>query len=218
MNILALLTLTAALAPADTLPAAPLPKLGAAVEMAHQLFTLADQASARHSPPEVRLPGSSSLEAIQLRVIYRIPNLTIDGYRTNEVLGTEVPGRHISVSIRVDVLVHFILDVQKMQLRQDPDYADSCELVLPRPTVTTEFPDNELADYIVEYGALHVPYFSQDLARELRAGLYSKGRDKAQARFRQEVEPALRDDTVRELQKVLRQHFPKKRIYVRIGS
>jgi hypothetical protein len=217
MNIVALLAVVA-LTPADRLPSARLPPLAPTVDAVCQLVQLADQASARRASGEVRLPNTPALEAIQLRVVYRVPGVTVEGFRTNEILGAEVPGRRITASVRVDVLVHLTFDVSKMSLRQDPDFTDTCELVLPPPEVTSEFPRGELADYAAEYGWLHVPYFSRDLARDLRTGLYAEARDKAQARFRLEVESALREDMVRELRQALRQHFPGKRVYIRIGS
>jgi hypothetical protein len=218
MSSVIVLTLVLTLTPAHPAPSVPkLPNFTPVVEVVTQLVELADQATTRQGGPDVKVPRYPTLEAVQLRVVYRIARVEVADYLTNEVVGVEVPGRRITATVCIDVLVNCTLDVGKVLVRQDPDYPEITEVLLPAPKVTTEFPEGELADYTVEYAGLRLPFLNREVAAELRTRMYSKAKEKACELYAKEVQPALQSNLVRDLQGLLRKQFPGKRIYVRFS-
>ena len=214
----ALILIPAPQAPALSLPAAKLPGLLPLLQVAGQLLEFADAATTQEGVPTVEAPRGPRFEAVELRVVYRVPSVAVTDYVTNEVLGLELPGRRVTAAIRTDLLVYFTLDASKLRLRQDPDYADTVEVVLPLPKVTVGFPEGEQADFTVDYAALRVPYLNRSMAAELRTKMYGIAKEKARELYGKEVQPALQRALERELRKLLRKQVPGKRIDVVFDS
>ena len=222
----ALLGATLILAPAHSaptsavkgLPAAKLPQLAPLIDAATQLLDLADRLTTRTGQGDVRMPLRPTLEAVQWRVVYRVRRVEVANFLTNEIIGFEIPGRRIRATICTDILVNYTLDLNKVHVRQDPDYPDTWEVLLPGPTVTAAFPDGELADYAVDYAALRVPFLNRGTAAELRTKMYGTAREKAREMYGKDVQPSLQYDLLRDLRILLRKQFPNRRINVRFGS
>lgn len=221
-RIHALLVLLVAAAPSAAqsptfLPLRPKLDATAVADVIGQLLQELDRVTLRRGTPLVRLGAQLDVESVRLVTTFRVRGVEVEDYLTNEVLGMEVPGRRVQVTVRLDCLVHCMLNVGAIRIAADPDYPDTIEVQLPKLELKGEFPEGEEAAYEVVYGGLRSPWLDRDKASELRRKMYQEARKRAVASFREGDAARHQAMVAREVERLLRAQFPDKRIHVKWG-
>ena len=122
----------------------------------------------------------------------------------NEVFGTEVPGRRVAVTVKVDCVVRCTIDLHAIEIAPDPDYPDTVVVTLPPVRVSADFGEGAEA----EYGRLRNSLLDGEKAAELRREMYAAARRKAADSFGEVSLLAFRDEPAREVEKLFRKQFP----------
>jgi hypothetical protein len=145
-----------------------------------ELLRLADRLTTVKGQPTVTAESKADLDKVTLVATYRVPDVKVEHFLTNKVLGVAIPGRKIKAVVRVDCLVHYWIDFRAMRVRQDEKDAKTLVVMLPGPArVTSEFAEGAMASYEVEYGELRVPRFNRAKAKHLRMEMYDIALEKA---------------------------------------
>jgi len=172
---------------------------------------LARACKSEQSPPTIQYVGPIVPSGTCLVSKHRIKDVVLEQSEVDTFLGATIPGRSIKVRVRVDVELQCWLELGQVRTEMDPDFPDTFRVVLPAITkVVPAFPDDELADYKVQYGALTIR--NPERAKEMRRALYRAALDAAgRETWRMS---GLKEQTRAQLQQSLRNQFPGKRISV----
>jgi hypothetical protein len=180
-------------------------------QLLQELAGLLDEVSTKKGAVRARVTSKKERTGIEVTVVTReTVELTSDF--TNKILGIAVPGRRVSLWVRVEVEVRAGFDCKRVRVQVDPDYADTVVVILPLPRWAADFAEDAEAEYWVGYGRLRSKWVDSQAAAEFRKQLYAEA--KAEALRKRRGEEAIMP--LRELEKDLRKRFPGKRIHLRL--
>lgn len=219
---LSTLTAGAALALAAPAPAAPpsparvarltrtAARLGRQAVPYLELVALADELTTHTAGPRAHTAGKPALESMHLEARFRVPVVAED-HLTNSLLSLEVPGRRVSVRLRVECVVHCTLDLAGFRTERR---GDTVTVRLPEVETHVSVHDGEPA-WVVQYGRLRSRWLDADRADLLGRRLLEAARARAAEEFRRDWLPALRRALADAVEGELRARHPGLRARVR---
>jgi hypothetical protein len=178
-----------------------------------ELLQLADELTTCEGGVQFHSAGKPVLESLHLEARFRLPAVEVEDFVTNAIFATEVPGRRVSVRLRIDCVVHCSLNLSKFRVERDRDYPDTLVVHVPDVDVRATLPQ-EKATYSVDYGRLRSRLLDSDKADDLKKKLYRAACDRAAREFRATSLPLYRDELVKRIQAELRARLPRWRIHV----
>jgi hypothetical protein len=152
------------------------------------------------------------VEKTYFGVEFRVPEVEFEDCFTNAVFGAEVPGRRVSVTIRVDCQVDCRVDAANIRVARHEDYEDTVVITVPTIEVIGRVPEGREYRYEVDYGRLRSKWLSGEEAREFRKGMVAGAARKAADEFRRgPMMKEFRKGFKRELRRYLKPAFPADR-------
>jgi hypothetical protein len=179
-----------------------------------ELLQLADEVTTREGGVRFHMAGKPVLEALCLEARFRLPAVEVEDFVTNAIFSAEVPGRRVSVRLRLDCIVHCSLDLGQFRVERDRDYSDTFVVYVPPIEVRATLPRESAVAYQVDYGHLRSRLLDSDRADDLKRKLYRAACERAVQEFRKASLPLYRNELVKQLQRALRARFPGLRIHV----
>ncbi|MDB5306950.1 MAG: hypothetical protein JWO38_1152 [Gemmataceae bacterium] len=171
---------------------------------------LMDEATTTTDGVKLKSRGSTPVrEKTYFGVRYTVPKVTFTDYYTNTVLGREVPGRRVTVTITVDCNVDCQVLVDEITFAWSKDKPKTLIVTVPPIEVVGSVPSQEYP-YEVYYGEARNRDLNTDDAKVFRKEMIRKVGDVATDEFKKgEVFKALEEGLQSELQEFIAAGCPK---------
>jgi hypothetical protein len=179
------------------------------------LLDVLDRKTEKLGEAKLKTMGRPTLESLHLEARFKVPEVSVDAHVTNAVGGVEVPGRRVTVRLRVDCEVRCSMNLERIRIEKGKGSAPSVTVTLPDCEVLGILPKAEDADVEVHYGKLRSKKRDAKKAEALERRLLDEARDRAVERFRSESLKSYRTEVARELERQLKARFPKVAVTVK---
>jgi hypothetical protein len=176
-----------------------------------ELVALADELTTHTAGPQAHTAGKPALESMHLEARFRVPVVAED-HLTNSLLSLEVPGRRVSVRLRVECIVHCTLDLANFRTERK---GAAVTVRLPELETHVTVPDGDEPAWVVQYGLLRSRWLDADRADLLGRRLVEAARARAAEEFRRDWLPALRRALAGAVEGELMARHPGLRVRVR---
>ena len=100
-------------------------------------------------------------------VTFKVTNVTAANSYVDTILGYEVPGRRVTVTVTVDCIVECKIDCGNIKCFWSKDEPRTLVITIPPIEIAASIPPGQEYSYMVEYGFARVRWLEGDKARNL---------------------------------------------------
>src|SRR5262245_11703956 len=113
-----------------------------------------DRKTEQQGEAKLKTMGRPTLASLHLEARFTVPEVSVESHVTNAVRGIEVPGRRVTVRLRVDCVVRCSMNLERIRIEKGKGSVPSITVTLPECEVSGVLPNAEDADVEVHYGKL----------------------------------------------------------------